>query len=515
MPSFSFSFSCLSSKHIDKDSAPVITRREPRQGSLPPYNPALSRNPPAYVDMKYTSTSDSSPILTEPSGVNDPEAAIRKDAVKQLSNEFNADPKNRMVQNAAHSVDFTTLITNRDVMIADNHVFNTKIPIESLVTNQKSSGRCWIFAGLNVFRIEVMKKYNLEEFELSQGYLFFWDKFEKCNWFLESMIDLRERNVNDRVVQHLLKEPISDGGQWDMFVNLVKRYGVVPKAFYPESFCSSNTSKLNGLILSKLRDYAALLRRLSEQGFSVQNLRDEKEKCLKEIYDILAITLGEPPKKPFTWTFRNKDKNYFEFSDLTPQVYFREHVGYQVEDTVSLINDPRNPTHALYTVQYLGNISGGRPIRYINAPVESLKELAIKKLKSGKPVWFGADVGKYLHREGGILDPKVFQYDLAFNLKFTMNKAERLLHGDSLMTHAMVFTGVHLDESGNPVRWRVENSWGDVGGDKGYLTMSDAWFSEFVYQIVIEKDITPQEFLDVLEQEVQVLPAYDPMGALA
>ncbi|KAF9105360.1 hypothetical protein BGX29_000133 [Mortierella sp. GBA35] len=452
-------------------------------------------SPPAYdQEMKLDLHPSDSPILTEPHGINNPKAALRKENVNQLSESFNADPKNRMVQNAAHSLDFTTLITNRDVMVGDNHVFNTKIPIESMVTNQKSSGRCWIFAALNVFRVEVMKKYNLEEFELSQGYLFFWDKFEKSNWFLECMIDLRDKDVNDRVVQHLLKEPVNDGGQWDMLVNLVERYGVVPKALYPESFSSSSSGKLNGLVISKLRDHAVVLRRLAAMGRSVDELRAEKEKCLKEIYNILAITLGEPPKKPFTWAFRNKDKKYYEFQNVTPQSYFRDHVGYPVTDTISIVNDPRNKAMALYTVQYLGNISGGHPIRY---------------------VWFGADVGKYLHREAGILDPKLFQYDLAFNIKFNMTKAERLIHGESLMTHAMVFTGVHLDENGKPVRWRVENSWGDVGGDKGYLTMSDAWFSEFVYQVVVEKAITPQKYLDVLEQDVHVLPAYDPMGALA
>ncbi|KAF9950901.1 hypothetical protein BGZ70_001190 [Mortierella alpina] len=467
--------------------------------------------------MKLNINADSTPVLSEPHGINNAKAALRQETVKhfrQVSDrllpvttpstgrkpahaclhidaEFRHDPKNLMVQNAAHSLDFTTLTTNREVMINDNHVFNTKIPTESMVTNQKSSGRCWIFAALNVFRIEVMKKYNLEEFELSQGYLFFWDKFEKSNWFLD------------------------DGGQWDMLVNLVERYGVVPKALYPESFSSSNSGKLNTLVLSKLREHAAILRRLAAHGHSLEELREEKNKCLKEIYTILAITLGEPPKKPFTWSFRNKDKKYFEFKDLTPHSYFKDHIGYPVTETVSIINDPRNKVMQLYTVQYLGNIAGGRPIRYINAPMEDLKELAIKKLASGKPVWFGADVGKYLHRDAGILDPKLFQYDLAFNISFKLNKAERLIHGDSLMTHAMVFTGVHLDEDGKPVRWRVENSWGDVGGDKGYLTMSDAWFSEFVYQVVLEKELVPQTLLDVLEQDVHVLPAYDPMGALA
>lgn len=200
------------------------------------------------------------------------------------------------------------------------------------------------------------------------------------------MIDLRDKDINDRVVQHLLKEPVSDGGQWDMLVNLVQRYGVVPQSVYPESYSSSNTGRLNTLVLSKLRDYAVILRRLAAQGHSIGDLRKEKEKFLKEIYNILAITLGEPPKKPFTWAFRNKDKKLFEFTHQTPQSFFKDHVGYNVQETVSIIDDPRHKRMSLYTVQYLGNISGGRPIRYINAEINDLKQLAIKKLQSGKPV---------------------------------------------------------------------------------------------------------------------------------
>ncbi|KAI1314595.1 hypothetical protein EDD11_001978 [Mortierella claussenii] len=513
---------CVSSKHINLADNASVSRNRSSKTELPSYKFSSSSaassilTPPAYdSDMKLDINSKPGPVLSEPSGINDPKAALHKETVQGLSREFLADPKNLVIQNAAHSLDFSTLIKNRQVLIDDIHNFNTKIPTEAVVTNQKSSGRCWIFAALNVLRLEVIKKYNLEEFELSQGYLFFWDKFEKSNWFLECMIDLSDRDVNDRVVQHLLKEPVNDGGQWDMLINLVERYGVVPKSIYPETFSSSNTGKLNALVISKLRDHAVNLRRMAAHGHSLEELRQEKGKALKEIYNILAITLGEPPKKPFTWSFRNKDKTFHEFKDLTPQSFFKDHIGYPVTETVSIINDPRNAYMSLYTVQYLGNIAGGRPIRYINAHISDLKHLAIQKLKSGEPVWFGADVGKYLDRDAGILDPQLFQYDLAFNIRFNMTKAERLIHGESLMTHAMVFTAVHLDEDDKPVRWRVENSWGNVGGDKGYLVMSDAWFTEFVYQVVLEKRIVPDRYLDVLNKEVKVLPAYDPMGALA
>ncbi|KAF9970799.1 hypothetical protein BGZ73_006418 [Actinomortierella ambigua] len=459
---------------------------------------------------------DLKPVLHEPASLNDPHAVLALEKISLASKEFNADPKNRLMQNAATSNDFTTLLVNRNVMIGDTHIFNTKIPDESRVTNQKQSGRCWIFAGLNTLRVQLIKKYNLEnDFELSQGFLFFYDKFEKSNWFLESIIDTRERDVNDRTVQYLLREPVNDGGQYAMLINLIEKYGLVPKSVYPESFSSSSTARLNALVISKLRDYAVRLRRMHAHGASVEELRQEKEHNLKDIYRILAITLGEPPSQPFTWSFHNKDKKYHEFTGLTPRTFYDEHVGYKIGETVSLIHDPRNKRMALYTIQYLGNIAGGRPIRHINAEISDLEDLAIKKLQAGKPVWFGADVGKYMHRQHGILDPALFQYDLAFNIKFEMTKAERLIHAESLMTHAMVFTGVHLDSNGRPVRWRVENSWGEEGGDKGYVTMSAAWFREFVYQIVVEKEITPQKFLDVLKQDVVVLPAYDPMGSLA
>ncbi|KAG0031775.1 hypothetical protein BGZ82_006833 [Podila clonocystis] len=516
---------CVSSKHIDPSNN-IVSSSKPSssKNSLPSYKrrkssssfSSSSFNPPAYSDMKIDlNTHKEEPILKEPVSINQPRAAITKDQVADLSQKFNADAKNRMAQNAAHNLDFSTLLTNRDAISDDQHVFSVNIAHEAKVTNQKSSGRCWIFAAMNVFRLEIMNKYNLEEFELSQSYLFFWDKFEKSNWFLECMIDLRDKDITDRVVQHMLKEPVNDGGQWDMLVNLVQRYGVVPKSVYPESYSSSSSGKLNALVISKLRDHAVVLRHLAAQGHSIEDLRQEKEKSLKEIYNILAITLGEPPKKPFTWAFRNKDKKLFQFANQTPQSFFKDHVGYPVEETVSIIDDPRHKRMSLYTVQYLGNISGGRPIRYINSEIMDLKQLAIKKLQSGKPVWFGADVGKFLQRDAGILDPKVYQYDLTFNVTFNMTKAERLLYGESLMTHAMQFTGVHLDSNGQPVRWRVENSWGEEGGDRGYLVMSDEWFSQFVYQVVLEKALVPQKFLDVLNQEAFVLPAYDPMGALA
>lgn len=297
------------------------------------------------------------------------------------------------------------------------------------------------------------------------------------------MIDLADCDVSDRVVQYLLSSPVGDGGQWDMFVNIVQKYGVVPKSVYPETFSSSNSRRLNWLVTVKLREFAVQIRQaLTQDGVSHNKVRAMKEGMMEEIYRIMVICLGEPPSS-FDWETTDKNGKFIGIRDLTPQKFFKDVIQYPLEDTMSLINDPRNPYDTLYTVDRLGNVVGGAPLRYVNTTPDMLKKLAINVLKSGSPVWFGCDVGQFSNNPLGIMDTKIYDYSLAFNIEFNMTKEERLLYGESLMTHAMVFTGVHLDEEGQPVRWRVENSWGEGTGDKGYWIMSDAWFSEFVYQV--------------------------------
>ncbi|ORX99707.1 peptidase C1B, bleomycin hydrolase [Basidiobolus meristosporus CBS 931.73] len=440
--------------------------------------------------------------------------SVTTEQISRFEKDFNAEDKNLVMLNAMASNKIADVILSRKANQQFNHVFSDKLEVEGKATNQKASGRCWLFAGLNVMRLRLMQKYKLDDLELSQPYLFFYDKIEKSNWFLESIIELADKDLDDRTVQYLLKDPIQDGGQWDMFVSLVEKYGVVPKAVFPETFQTSNTVQVRWLLTCKLREYAQELRALHKSGKSIDEIRSAKEDMLSEVYRIMAITCGEPPKQ-FDWSFRNKDNKFQQFEGLTPLQFYKEHVEYKATETVSLINDPRNEYHKLYTVEYLGNVKGGVPVHYINLPIEEFKELAAKTLRKGKPVWFGCDVGKHFARQIGLLDMGSLDFELAFGVKFHLNKADRLRYRESLMTHAMMFTGVHVDAEEKTVRWRVANSWGEDTGDKGFLSMSDRWFDEFTYQIVLEKEDIPEKVLEVLKEEPVVLPPWDPMGSLA
>ncbi|PIA15180.1 aminopeptidase C [Coemansia reversa NRRL 1564] len=426
---------------------------------------------------------------------------------------FDSDIKNKLATLTLSQQSYTAALENRYVYLKNPPVFSHKLAIDAPITNQKSSGRCWIFAGLNVLRQKMMKEYNLEELELSQPYLFFYDKLEKANWFLENILGTLDEELDGRVVQYLLKDPVGDGGQWDMFVALIEKYGVVPKGVYPETFHTSNSSNMDTLITSKLREYAKILRNAHNKGEAINTLRTQKHGMLEEVHRIMTISLGQPPEK-LTWAFYNKDKKYHEFKDITPVEFYKQHVKLDCTQTVSLINDPRNEHMKKYTVKYLGNVVGATDVHYINLSSTDIKKYAAKVLKDGRPVWFGCDVGKFLARSKGLMDTQVIDYQAAFNFGFGTTKAERLQYGESMMTHAMVLTGVHIEDD-NTVRWRIENSWGPDYGSKGYLTMTDRWFDEFVYQIVLEKRDIPEHVLEVLDQKAIVLPPWDPMGALA
>lgn len=358
------------------------------------------------------------------------------------------------------------------------------------ITNQKASGRCWMFAALNVMRLEIMEKLNLETMELSQNYPLFYDKLEKSNYFLENIIETLEEPLDGRLVNYLLTDPLCDGGQWDMFANLVEKYGVVPKDAMPESAASSQTAEMDRYLTRKLREFACALREAYAKGEKVEALRARKEEMLETIYRMLCISLGTPPKK-FTYETRDKDKKFIRISDITPQEFYKQYVGLDMDDYISLINAPTadKPYYKMYTVQYLGNVKGARQVKYLNLPAEELKLAAIAQLKDGKAVWFGSDVGQSSSRVGGLLDLNVYDSTSLFGTDFPMTKAQRLDYGESLMTHAMVLTGVNLDEDGKPTRWRVENSWGKDAGKEGYYVMSDRWFDEYTYQIVVNKNI--------------------------
>ncbi|KAL7923387.1 peptidase C1B, bleomycin hydrolase [Trichoderma austrokoningii] len=437
------------------------------------------------------------------------------------------DPKNRLAHAALSSSDPKQALTSRATKIANQHVFNVQIPFEGdPITNQRSSGRCWLFASTNVFRVALMKRHNLASFELSQAYLFYWDKLEKANWFLEQIVQTAQDDIESRVVQRLLGDLVSDGGQWDMVYNLVEKYGLVPQALYPDSWNAMNSGTLNSIVKTKLREYALKLREVAN-GDSVSALvvSDLKLHMIKEIALIMTLLLGQPPKptEKFTWQFLDKNGKAQQVK-TTPQAFaldiyssdFRV-TSDTIQSMVSLVHDPRHEPLRKLTVSRLGNIVGGRDVTYVNVEMDTLKSTCVKLLKAGVPVFFGCDVGKFSDRVAGIMDLDLFDYEAGINTSLLgMSKAQRLMTGESSMTHAMVLTAVHVDEkTGKPVRWRVQNSWGEAVGEKGWFVMSDAWMDEFVYQAVVDPRYLGQEVRDVLKQEAIVLPLWDPMGSLA
>ncbi|KAK8102766.1 peptidase C1-like family protein [Apiospora sp. TS-2023a] len=408
------------------------------------------------------------------------------------------DPKNRLALSALSRANPKVVLAQRAAQIADVQVFNVAIgPSEGApITNQRSSGRCWLFASTN-------------------AYLFFWDKLEKANYFLENVVETAGEELDGRLIQRLLADPVSDGGQWDMVYNLVTKYGLVPQALYPDSWNAMSSGTLNYIVVSKLREYALKLRKLANASTTTSaTLSATKQKMMREIHVILTLTLGPPPSstEKFDWTFKDKIGKA-RTVDLTPLDFARDISSPEFRITssaiasmISLVNDPRHPPLSLLTVDRLGNIVGGRGVSYVNVPMATLKQACVATLRAVVSVFFGCDVG-------------LVDWSLGFNvdlLASTVSKADRLRFGASAMTHAMVLTAVHVDEgSGKSVRWRVQNSWGEASGDHGWFVMSDAWMDEFVYQAVIDPRFLVKEVRDVLKKEPVVLPLWDSMGSLA
>lgn len=436
--------------------------------------------------------------------------------IKSYRKSTNKNPQVRLARNAAIRGDIMDVALDWEAFRKIDHTFSELISGEMKVTNQKSSGRCWGFAGLNLFRIYLGRKYNLKKFEFSQNYFMFCDKLEKSNYFLENIIKTVDEPRDGRLVMHLLTDPIQDGGQWHMFTNLIEKYGVLPQSEMPESYQSSQSMRMNRMITRKLRGFAKDLRTGYEKGSDIKKLRAMKDNMLRIVYQMLTICLGTPPEK-FDWQVRDKDKKFRRFENLTPKKFFEDHVGLNLKDYVCLINCPMSDKtyKEVYTVDYLGNVIEGNIIRYLNLPSKRLKDAASSSIKDDNPVWFGCDVGKHFHRNLGVMDMDIFDYELFYSTEFPMTKGDRLEYGDSQMTHAMLFTGVDIDGKGYPRKWRVENSWGDKRGDKGYDIMTDSWFNEYTYEVVVHKDYVTKDELAIYQKDPVRLPPWDPMGALA
>lgn len=437
------------------------------------------------------------------------------DFTERLYANYLANPSLQATENAVSHNGLLKSLETRQSAIDNDYVFSIDLTKDA-VSNQKASGRCWMFAALNTFRHKLISDFKLENFELSQAHTFFWDKYEKSNWFLEQIIATADQEIGSRKVKFLLDTPQQDGGQWDMVVALFEKYGVVPKSVYPESISSSASRELNQYLNKLLRQDAQILRDLLAKGASPEEVQTQKENLLQEIFNFLAVNLGLPPRS-FDFAYRDKDNVYHRDTKVTPQAFYEKYVGLKLSDYVSIINAPTTdkPYNKSYTVELLGNVVGAPAVRYLNVEMNRFKELAIAQLKAGESVWFGSDVGQSSNRQTGIMATNTYDFSSGLGIHFHQDKAGRLDYSESLMTHAMVLTGVDLDDNEQPLKWKVENSWGDKVGDKGYFVASDSWMDEYTYQIVVRKEFLTQEELAAYQAQPQVLAPWDPMGALA
>ncbi len=437
---------------------------------------------------------------------------LTPDELEVFRTDFQSNPSYRVVQNAVTRVSVDEVAIDREIVNAADHTASERLD-DWGATDQAHSGRCWLFAGLNLVRAGVREKLAVKDFEFSQNHVMFWDKLERANYFLESIITTASRELDDRVVAHLLDTVADDGGQWDMFVSIVRKHGLVPKPFMPETESSGNTRRMNSVLRSVLRQGALSLRELAL--IEPEKARAAKAEVLKVVHRVLSIHLGTPPER-FFWQWRDKDDGFHRVGEMTPAEFASTYVELPLEEYVCLVNDPRpsSPMGRTFTVEFLGNVVEAPPVLYLNVGLDVMKELAARLLSGGQPVWFGCDVSPMMSNEYGLWDAKLYDLPAVYDTAFELDKAGRLLAHESSMTHAMLFTGVDIVD-GAPRRWRVENSWGTERGRDGFYTMNDSWFDQYLFELAVPQELLTPELRSALEVDPIVLPPWDPMGALA
>ena len=432
---------------------------------------------------------------------------ISEDMLGRIRKGYTGTPEQKAVKNALASNSIATLAINgENLSMIDTH-FSHRVPTKG-ITNQKSSGRCWLFTGLNVLRAKVIAKYDLPGLEFSQNYNSFYDLLEKSNLFLQAIIDTRDLPMEDRKVDWLLKNPIGDGGQFTGVSNLLMKYGVVPREVMPETFQSENTSQMAMILKWKLREYALELRTLK-----ANKAMERKEAMLTEIYRILTECLGVPPTE-FEWTRYDKSGKAVSTKKYTPKSFYEEYIGDDLENNyIMVMNDPSREYGKVYEIEYDRHVYDGENWLYLNLPIERVKELAIASIKDNTAMYFSCDVGKFIDRKKGTLDINNMDYASLFRTEFPMDKKQRIQTFSSGSSHAMTLIAVDLDEAGQPKKWMVENSWGTSSGYQGNLIMTDEWFNEYMFRVVIEKKYVPADIMKMLEQKPIMLPSWDPMFA--
>ena len=449
--------------------------------------------------------------LSYPAAYAKENGGITPQMLERMKAGMDLSPSKKAVRNALSGNNIDKLASNPDAKNSFDTHFSHRVKSEG-ITDQHSSGRCWLFTGLNMLRSQIMAEKGMPELKLSQNYNFFFDQLEKSNLFLQSIIDLAERPMDDKTVDWLFRHPLSDGGQFTGLSDNLMKYGIVPAEIMGETFSANNTSRLSSLIALKLREYGLELRKMHAEGKGEKEISAKKQAMLGEVYGMLAITLGTPPSE-FTYTLRDKDGNAVSTKTYTPQQFYREFAGNDLRNNyVMLMNDPSREFYRLYEIDLDRHVYDGKNWTYINLPVEEIKKVAIESIKDSTMMYFSCDVGKFLDRDRGVLDPDNYDYASLMGVDFGMDKADRIRTYASASSHAMTLMAVDLDAEGRPIKWMVENSWGP-GANDGHLIMTDRWFDEYMFRLVADRKYVPAKILDILSQKPVRLPAWDPLFA--
>ncbi|MBN2667714.1 MAG: C1 family peptidase [Bacteroidales bacterium] len=437
--------------------------------------------------------------------------SINADQLKAIESSFEMNADNIALMNAISNNKISDLAVNRSVAGKTDHLFTYRVKTTG-ITNQKQSGRCWMFTGLNVLRPKVIDHYNLKSFEFSTNYLYFWDLFEKSNLFLQEIILSVNSPLDDKRVEYLLKNVVGDGGVWNSLANLVEKYGAVPKEIMPETYQSENTSQLNRILVEKLRQDAMYLRgKYQNKKISTLVMENEKLEMMKDVYRILALSLGVPPKD-FEWRYEDKDGKISDFQKFTPKSFVKEAIPeLNLQDYVLFMNDPSRPYYQLYEIDLDRNVIEGKNWLYINLPADEIKPFAIASIKANEAMYASCDVGKQLNREEGVLDPRNYDYANLFGINLSMDKKQRIQTYQSGSSHGMALVAVDLNKDEKAQYWQFENSWGSTNGHEGYLTFTDEWFNEYLFRVVVLKKFVDPKILKILDQKPILLPPWDPM----
>ena len=443
-------------------------------------------------------------------GISAAAQGISPEMLKDISTGYAGTPADKALRNALNTTAINVLASSADVPHLDTS-FSDEVRTKGR-TDQQSSGRCWLFTGLNVLRARMIDRFDLGSFTFSQNYLFFYDQLEKANLFLQGIIDTADLPLDDRKVDWLLSNPIGDGGQFTGVADLVTKYGLVPSEVMPETYCSNNTSQMRSILSRKLREDALRLRDAcaGSKNKKKASLEDMKKEMLKDIYHVLALCLGVPPSE-FEWTRYDSKGEPVSTKTYTPASFRDEFIDEDLRDGyVMVMNDPLREYGKVYEIDNDRHVYDGRNWLYVNLPMDKIKEMAIASIKDNTAMYFSCDVGKFLNRKTGIADLRNFDYESLLGVSLGMDKRERVLTHDSGSSHAMTLIAVDLRE-GNPVKWMVENSWGPTYGYKGNIIMTDEWFDNYMFRLVVQKKYVPADVLQMLDGKPEVLPAWDPM----